>query len=302
MTPADFRPTHVVPQDGLPAWEAPDVERPTTPLDALLPVQLVDRLGDWGRIVCANGWSAWVDGRLLLAVPRDPPGASGPLTRTADPCPLLTRTENALGRYRRAAEELAGGGDGESFRRGTHGLRVGVVVEGESVWLYDADHERWVYCDGTRLSTYAATEGPATEGHGDDDEAAEPPRAAATDPSPSPPPDEEPTRLVPAAQEPTDGTDRSTAGMGPGETQVVTGPEPTRVVNGVAGPEPTRVVGEAVGPEPTRVVGEAVGPGETQVVDELHTPELHTPHGGHPAPFLPPEGDEPDQPLRPGDA
>ncbi|WP_246201704.1 hypothetical protein [Streptomyces alboniger] len=281
MTPADFRPTHVVPQDGLPAWEAPDVERPTAPLDALLPVQLVDRLGDWGRIVCANGWSAWVDGRLLLAVPRDPPGASGPLTRTADPRPLLTRTEEALGRYRHAVEDLAGGGDGESFRRGTHGLRVGVVVEGESLWLYDADHERWVFCDGTRLSTYAATEGPATDGHGDDHEAAGPPRAAAADPGAAPPPDEEPTRLVPAAQEPADGTDGSPAGMGPGETQVVN---------------------EVAGPEPTRVVGEAVGPGETQVVYEPHTPEPHTPHGGHPAPFLPPERDEPGQPLRSGDA
>ncbi len=290
-----------------PRTECPPGRHPTwsvrRPLDALLPVQLVDRLGDWGRIVCANGWSAWVDGRLLVAVPRDPPGASGPLTRTADPRPLLTRTEDALGRYRRAAEKLAGGGDGESFRRGTHGLRVGVVVEGESLWLYDADHERWVYSDGTRLSTYAATEGPATEGHGDDHEAAEPPRAAAADPGASPPPDEEPTRLVPAAQESTRlvpaaqeptagtdgstaGTDGSTAGMGPGETQVVH---------------------EVAAPEPTRVVGEAVGPGETRVVDEVHTPELHTPephtpHGGHPAPFLPPERDEPDQPPRPGDA
>ncbi|MEU1014193.1 hypothetical protein [Streptomyces sp. NPDC005898] len=342
MTPADFRPTHVVPQDGLPAWEAPDVERPTTPLDALLPVRLVDRLGDWGRIVCANGWSAWVDSRLLVAVPRDPPGASGPLTRTADPRPLLTRTEDALGRYRRAAEELVGGGDGESFRRGTRGLRVGVVVEGESVWLYDADHERWVYCDGTRLSTYAATEGPATDERGDDDEAAEPPRAAATDPGASPPPAEEPTRLVPAAQEPTDGTDGSTAGVGPGagETQVageVAGPGPgpgeTQVVNEVAGVEPTRVAGETVepgetrvvdevaGPEPTRVVGEVVAPGETQVVNEVVGAEptrvvgeavepgetrvvdgAHVPHGGRPAPFLPSEGDEPDQPLRSGDA
>ncbi|MEU8956390.1 hypothetical protein AB0C93_19045 [Streptomyces sp. NPDC048518] len=165
MTTAEFRPTHVVPQDGLPAWEAPDVRRPTAPLDALLPVQLVDRLGDWGRIVCANGWSAWVDGRLLVAVPRDPPGAGGPLTRTADPGPLLSRTEDTLGRYRRAAQELAEGGvDGESFRRRTRGLRVGVVVEGESVWLYDAEHERWVYCDGTQLSTYAAGGGPSVEG------------------------------------------------------------------------------------------------------------------------------------------
>lgn len=165
MTTADFRPTHVVPQDGLPAWETPDVNRPTAPLDALLPVQLVDRLGDWGQIVCANGWSAWVDSRLLVAVPRDPPAAGRPLTRTADPRPLLARAQDALGRYRRAADELASGGaDGESFRQRTHGLRVGMVVDGESVWLYDAEHERWVYCDGTRLSTYAAGDGPSIHG------------------------------------------------------------------------------------------------------------------------------------------
>ncbi|MFE9122787.1 hypothetical protein [Streptomyces sp. NPDC007172] len=170
MTTADFRPTHVVPQVGLPAWEAPDVNRPTAPLDALLPVQLVDRLGDWGRIVCANGWSAWVDGRLLVAVPQDPPGASGPPARTADPRPLLARTEDALSGYRRAAEDLAGGrADGESFRRRTRGLRVGVVVDGESVWLYDTEHERWVYCDGVRLSTYAAGAGPSVVGRGGGD-------------------------------------------------------------------------------------------------------------------------------------
>ncbi|MFD0417211.1 hypothetical protein [Streptomyces sp. NPDC127108] len=184
MTTADFRPTHVVPQDGLPAWEAPDANRPTTPLDALLPVQLVDRLGDWGRIVCANGWSAWVDGRLLVAVPHDPPAAGHPLARTADPRPLLARSEDALTRYRRAAEELAGGtADGESFRGRTRGLRVGVVVDGESVWLYDAEHERWVYCDGARLSTYAAGEAPSVHGDG---------------PAPGP----EPTQVVEAVPDP----------------------------------------------------------------------------------------------------
>ncbi|WJV50234.1 hypothetical protein [Streptomyces flavofungini] len=186
MTTADFRPTHVVPQDGLPAWEAPDADRPTTPLDALLPVQLVDRLGDWGRIVCANGWSAWVDGRLLVAVPQAPPAAGHRLARTADPRPLLARAGDALTRYRRAAEELAGGtADGESFHRRTRGLRVGVIVDGESVWLYDAEHERWVYCDGARLSTYAAGEGPSVHGDG-----------------PAPGPGPEPTRVVEAAPDP----------------------------------------------------------------------------------------------------
>jgi hypothetical protein len=163
MTSPDFRPTHVVPQDGLPAWETPDPSRPTAPLDALLPVELADRLGDWGRVVCANGWSAWVDGRLLVAVPQGPPAATSPLARTADPRPLLARAEAALAEYRRGAEELASGQlDGEAFRVRTQGRRIGVVVDGESLWLYDAEHERWVYCDGTRLSTFAAERTPSS--------------------------------------------------------------------------------------------------------------------------------------------
>ncbi|MFD5632728.1 hypothetical protein ACFWJM_01065 [Streptomyces sp. NPDC127077] len=163
MTSPGFRPTHVVPQDGLPAWESPDPSRPTVPLDALLPVELVDRLGDWGRVVCANGWSAWVDGRLLIAVPQVPPAATRPLARTADPRPLLARVDQALTEYRRAAEELASGRlEAENFRARTQGSRIGVIVDGESMWLYDGEHERWVYCDGTRLSTFAAERTPST--------------------------------------------------------------------------------------------------------------------------------------------
>ncbi|MFD9330487.1 hypothetical protein [Streptomyces sp. NPDC060065] len=183
MTTPDFRPSHVIPQDGLAAWESPDPSRPTVPLDALLPVQLIDRLGDWGRVVCANGWSAWVDGRLLIAVPQAPPAAGSPLTRTADPRPLLARVEEALTRYRSAAEDLAAGRlDGQSFRGRTQGQRIGVVVDGESLWLYDGEHERWVYCDGTRLSTFAASEKPA---------------ASAREPVPKEAPvGREPTRIV----------------------------------------------------------------------------------------------------------
>ncbi len=84
----DFRPTHVVPPDGLPAWEAPDPARPTDPLDALLPVQLAERQGDWAYVVCSNGWAAWVDGRLLVSVPRTPrpPVSPSPARRTRAPC------------------------------------------------------------------------------------------------------------------------------------------------------------------------------------------------------------------------
>ncbi|MGW0841580.1 hypothetical protein ACWD26_15700 [Streptomyces sp. NPDC002787] len=184
MTTPGFLPTHVVPPGGLPAWETPDPSRPTVSLDALLPVQLLDRRGDWGRVLCANGWSAWVDGRLLVAVPQDPPAAGAALARTADPRPLLARAEEALTRYRTEAEALAAGHrDGETFRDRTKGLRIGVVVDGESLWLFDAAHERWVYCDGSRLSTFAVG-----------DEPHETPAAPQVPPVAAPAP--EPTRVV----------------------------------------------------------------------------------------------------------
>ncbi|MFL4946316.1 hypothetical protein ACJ6WE_02870 [Streptomyces sp. MMS24-I31] len=181
MTTPDFRPTHVVPQDGLPAWEAPDPARPTVPLDPLLPVRLVARRGDWAHIMCANGWSAWVDGRLLVTVPQGPPDHEDPPVRTADARPLLARADQALARYRAAVEELADGRlDGESFRGRTQGLRIGVVVDGESVWLYDSEHGRWEYADGSGLSTYAADAAPMTSQPAQPAQPAEPAEPAAS--------------------------------------------------------------------------------------------------------------------------
>ncbi|MFI5685139.1 hypothetical protein [Streptomyces sp. NPDC051636] len=165
MTTPGFRPTHVVPQHGMPAWEAPDPDRPTVPLDPLLPVELVERRGDWGHIRCANGWTAWVDGRFLVSVPDDPPVTGGEVDGTTDPRPLLARAERALADYRAAVEDLVAGGlDGESFRDRTRELRIGVVVDGESMWLYDTDEERWVYGDGKRLTTYATDRAIPTTG------------------------------------------------------------------------------------------------------------------------------------------
>ncbi|WP_219670394.1 hypothetical protein [Streptomyces bambusae] len=157
-----FRPTHVVPVDGMSAWDAPGSAEPPVDLDPLLPVQLLSRRGDWGEILCSNGWSAWVDGRLLVAVPQPPPaGGPHPPTAAEDPLPLLARSADVLDRYRRAAaEQAAGRSDGESFRRATQGLRAGIVVEGEAVWVYDEASRRWMYADGKRLSGYAVSDGP----------------------------------------------------------------------------------------------------------------------------------------------
>lgn len=218
MTPPGFLPTHVVPPGGLPAWEAPDPSRPTVALDPLLPVRLLDRRGDWGQVLCANGWSAWVDGRLLVAVPQDPPAAGTAVTRTADPRPLLARVEEALTRYRTEAEALAAGHrDGETFRDRTKGLRIGVVVDGESLWLFDSAHERWVYCDGARLSTFAVAEQPHEAPAAP--QVQHVPPAAAADP--------EPTRVV---REP----EREPTGHRP--------PDHLTTDHGSADHEPTRLV------------------------------------------------------------
>lgn len=181
MATPGFRPTHVVPRDGVPAWETPDPDRPTVPLDPLLPVRLVERLGDWGRVLCANGWSAWVDARRLITVPDDPPTTGARLTGTADPRPLLARAEQALAGYRAAVRDLMSGGlDGESFRARTQGERIGVVVDGESVWLYDAETGQWAHCDGARLAALAVDEPPRAD---------RPPAGATV-------PDHPPTRVV----------------------------------------------------------------------------------------------------------
>lgn len=74
---APFRPTHRVPDGGIRTWAAPDPLTPEGPrIDPRVEVAVLGRQGDWSRIVCSNGWSAWVDGRqlVLLAVARPPSG------------------------------------------------------------------------------------------------------------------------------------------------------------------------------------------------------------------------------------
>ncbi|MFI1438622.1 hypothetical protein [Streptomyces fructofermentans] len=313
-TTPDFRPTHVVPGDGLAAWEAPDTTRPTVPLDALLPVRLVERRGDWGHVVCANGWSAWVDGRLLVSVPQEPPAAGQPLARTADPRPLLARAEEVLGRYRRTVEELASGQiDGEAFHGRTQGMRVGLVVDGEALWLYEAEHERWVYCDGTRLSTYA------TPGAG-----ARPAPPVSTDPAPARPADQAPApsadqaparpadqagaRSDPAPDRPDPAQARPEAAPADPEPAPVrpADPGPVRSAEpgpaGAAGPvEPAAARPVAAAPEPTQVVTPADdGPGHVAPRPDASPDRAAAPRTGgvprpEPDPSDPSSGRTPDE-------
>ncbi|WP_371483870.1 hypothetical protein [Kitasatospora sp. NBC_00315] len=198
-----FRPTHVAAQDGMPTWTAPDPSHPSARLDPLLPVQLLDREGDWGRIVCSNGWSAWVDGRLLISLPDDPPAAGLPPGRAADPRPLLAEAERVLGRHRELLEDLATGrSDLETFRRLCQGLRLGLVVDGDALWVFDPAHDRWCYCDGLQLQTYVTTDRPVDPVPDLVPESA-PPAAPATPEAPAPAPGRAPGAVRPAGYEPT---------------------------------------------------------------------------------------------------
>jgi protease PrsW len=64
-----FAPSHAVPAAGMLTWDAPDASRP--PIVTLPPgvqLQVVEAAGAWARVVASNGWSGWVDGRLLVAL------------------------------------------------------------------------------------------------------------------------------------------------------------------------------------------------------------------------------------------
>jgi hypothetical protein len=66
-----FAATHVVPAPGLSTWPAPDpTVAPGPRLAAGLSVQVLETTPQgWAHVACANGWTAWVDARLLTAPP-----------------------------------------------------------------------------------------------------------------------------------------------------------------------------------------------------------------------------------------
>ena len=64
---APWQPTLVVPAGGMAAWTAPDPTlAPTVQLEARLPLAVDEQAGDWAKVRAVNGWTGWVDRRLLV--------------------------------------------------------------------------------------------------------------------------------------------------------------------------------------------------------------------------------------------
>jgi hypothetical protein len=83
---ADYKQTHVVPSEGLPAWAGPDGSvAPAANLDPGLDVMLIETRSDWAHIRCSNGWEAWVDNRRLIVSPPAPVAAAPPPPKPPSP-------------------------------------------------------------------------------------------------------------------------------------------------------------------------------------------------------------------------
>lgn len=67
---AGWRPTHTAPEDGLVTYAGSEEGGGENGrLAPGLPVQVVERQEQWARIVCSNGWAAWVDANRLVEQP-----------------------------------------------------------------------------------------------------------------------------------------------------------------------------------------------------------------------------------------
>lgn len=89
MSPS-FLPSHAAPDGGLPAWAAPDPTQPVVAtIEARVEMQVMERTGGWAKIVCSNGWSAWVDARRLVSLTSPPTSAAVPTATSAKPRPAL---------------------------------------------------------------------------------------------------------------------------------------------------------------------------------------------------------------------
>ena len=64
---AAWTPTHVVPATGMAAWSAPDPSQAAVAqLAPGVQLRLLEERGAWAHVMGSNGWTGWVDGRLLV--------------------------------------------------------------------------------------------------------------------------------------------------------------------------------------------------------------------------------------------
>ena len=141
---AAFTPTHVAPEAGLRTWATADTSQPTAGIPSRLEVELAERRGDWARIVCSNGWLAWVDGRELIDIAATP-SIDETLTESSDP--VVRELAGALTTCQKVLEEYRAGSIDDATLR--HRLfRAGLIVHDDDAWLLDISAGKWFHYNG----------------------------------------------------------------------------------------------------------------------------------------------------------
>jgi hypothetical protein len=134
---ATWAPTHRSPRTGVSAWTAPDGASPAPALDPLLELQVIDRRGDWAHVACSNGWTTWVDGRLLEPLveldPRDDE--------------LVQAGGRTIDAYRTLLADLVAGRiDTGAFQRAA--FSAGFMPRQDDAYMFDLDRGCWARYDG----------------------------------------------------------------------------------------------------------------------------------------------------------
>ena len=89
-------PTHRVPENGLRAWATPDPTGPViSTLEPRAELVVMERSGDWAHVRAESGWTAWVDGRLLVANEETSAIPPLPPARPLAPSPPTTSTDRS---------------------------------------------------------------------------------------------------------------------------------------------------------------------------------------------------------------
>ena len=83
---APWAATHSVPSTGMSAWAQPDpAQQPTARLAAGVQLRVDEQRGAWAKVTGSNGWTGWVDARILQPAGAVPAGT--PATPAAAPTP-----------------------------------------------------------------------------------------------------------------------------------------------------------------------------------------------------------------------
>jgi hypothetical protein len=114
--------------------------------------------------VCSNGWSAWVDGRLLVPVTAStsPPAEARPANTAEHAAPvadhgkqrpvIAARLQAALDEVRQLADQVAAGTlDMPTFQR--RSFTAGLILFDDEAWFLDLHHGRWCRYDGIGVWT-----------------------------------------------------------------------------------------------------------------------------------------------------